>query len=191
MTTTAERSPPVLTSTQKPFLLFSLSCPDEEGNDGVALVGTWCLAEVSSPQPDFSEQTFPQHSFSLHLSHPSTSISSLWPLQKPFPVSSHCYHLILEVFALYSAFWDIRQPLTGNGDGFIMVQAVYLLTQNSLITNSQSHLLSLVSETKGDKSVQERKEVDSPLLDNFRHKLLTFLRQGLDDEPPVRRPQPQ
>lgn len=43
----------------------------------MALVGTWCPAEVSPPQPDFSEQTFSEHSFSLHLSHPSTSISSL------------------------------------------------------------------------------------------------------------------
>lgn len=37
----AERSLPVLTSTHEPFILFPLSCPDEEGSDRAALVGTW------------------------------------------------------------------------------------------------------------------------------------------------------
>lgn len=64
----------------------------------------------------------------LFISHipPHPSPPSLCPLQEPCPVSSHCYHLILGIFAVYSVFRDRRQPGTGTGDGFIIVQAVYL-----------------------------------------------------------------
>ena len=41
---------PVLISTHKLFVIFSLPCPAEEGSDRAALVGTWCPARVNPPQ---------------------------------------------------------------------------------------------------------------------------------------------
>lgn len=140
LTTTAERSLPALASTQKPFLVFPVSCPAEEGNDGVVLVGIWCLAEVSSPQPHFSEQTFPPHSFSLHLSHPSTSTPSLpLPLAGTFPCQQSllspnsgdlcCLLSLLGYEAASNSEWR------WNHHSASCVSSPELLTQDSLTTN--------------------------------------------------------
>lgn len=47
MTVISEWSLPVPISTHEPLIIFSLSCPDEEGRDRVAFGGTWCPAMVN------------------------------------------------------------------------------------------------------------------------------------------------
>lgn len=62
MTVIGELSVPVLSSTHKPFVMFSLPSPVEERGDSVALVTSWCPATVNPPHMDRTARRLPVHS---------------------------------------------------------------------------------------------------------------------------------
>lgn len=45
-----KKSLPALISTHESYIVFSLLCAAEEGNERVAFVITWCSAKVNPPQ---------------------------------------------------------------------------------------------------------------------------------------------
>lgn len=104
VTAAAERSLPVPTRTQKPFLVFFFS--PVQLRRGM-MEWLWWEPGVQLSSAHHSLISVHKPSLNTHFllicnipPHPSPP--SLFPLQKPFPVSSHCRPLILEILLFIS-----------------------------------------------------------------------------------------
>lgn len=166
MTAAAERSLPVPTRTQKPFLVFFFS--PVQLRRGM-MEWLWWEPGVQLSSAHHSLISVHKPSLNTHFllicnipPHPSPP--SLFPLQKPFPVSSHCRPLILEILLFTQSFgirgsqWQGMETDSSQCKLWIFPWATYTRFPYNQYQSSQAHLWSLVPDAKGHKSVaQERK----------------------------------